>query len=88
MRKVVRITGTKLRKDLFQIVERALQGELVEVVHKRGKVRLGLAEKPSKISRLIQRDAIHGTLDDLERAQTELDSEMRSLWEEKWVPKL
>ena len=84
---VVKITSTDFRKNLFQIVERALRGEFVEVVHKGRLVRLVPGEKPSKMSRLIRRDTIHGTPEDLDRGQGQLDTEIQMLWEEKWAPK-
>jgi antitoxin (DNA-binding transcriptional repressor) of toxin-antitoxin stability system len=64
----LRVTSTTLRKNLFQIFERALQGELVEVAHKGRLIRLVPENKPGKLSRLIQRDTINGTLEDLDRA--------------------
>ena len=84
---VVKVTSTEFRKNLFQIVERALQGEFVEVTHKGRLVRLVPGDKPSKMSRLIQRDTIHGTPEDLDQGQRQLDIEMRTSWEEKWAPK-
>ncbi len=36
-----------------------------------------MEETPSKLSRVILRDSVVGTFDDLERAQQELDEEMR-----------
>ena len=54
--------------------KRALQGEFVEVAHK-GRL----------VARLIARDTITGTLADLDQAQDELDSQMRSSWEQKWA---
>jgi antitoxin (DNA-binding transcriptional repressor) of toxin-antitoxin stability system len=81
---VVKVTSTEFRKNLFQIVERAIQGEFVEVLHKGRVVRLVPGDRPSKISRLIQRDTIHGTLEDLDRGQQQLDDEMRTSWDEKW----
>jgi len=84
---VVKVTSTEFRKNLFQIVERALQGEFVEVAHKGRLVRLVPADKPSKMSRLIQRDTVPGTFEDLDRGQEQLDAEMRTAWEEKWSPK-
>ena len=85
---VVKVTSTEFRKNLFQLVERALQGEFIEVAHKGRLVRLVPGDKPSKMSRLIQRDTIHGTPEDLDRGQRQLDAEMRTSWEEKWAPKL
>jgi antitoxin (DNA-binding transcriptional repressor) of toxin-antitoxin stability system len=83
----VKVTSTEFRKNLFRIVERALQGEFVEVAHKGRLVRLVPGDKPSKMSRLIQRDTIHGTPEDLDRGQRDLDAEMRTSWEGKWAPK-
>jgi len=84
---VVRITSTEFRKNLFRIVERAIQGEFVEVLHKGRVVRLVPGDRPSKMSRLIQRDTIHGTPEDLAQGQRQLDDEMRASWDEKWAPK-
>jgi prevent-host-death family protein len=83
----MKVTSTEFRKNLFQIVERAMQGEFVEVAHKGRLVRLVPVEKPSKMSRLIQRDTIRGTLEDLDHGQRQLDAEMLTSWEEKWAPK-
>ena len=83
----MKVTSTEFRKNLFQIVERALQGEFVEVAHKGRLVRLVPGDKPSKMSRLIQRDTIHGTLEDLADSQTRLDAEVLAAWEGKWAPK-
>ena len=83
----MKVTTTEFRKDLFRIVDRVLQGEFVEVAHKGRLIRLVPADQPGKISRLIHRDTISGTPEDLDRAQRELDGEMRTAWEEKWVPK-
>lgn len=38
-------------------------------------------ERGSRMSRLVVRDTIFGTVDDLDKAQQELDAEMRLLWE-------
>ena len=85
--RMVKVTSTEFRKNLFQIVERAIQGEFVEVVHKGRLVRLVPGDKPSKMSRLIQRDTICGTPEDLDYAQKQLDTEMRTSWERKWDAK-
>lgn len=77
----MKVTSTEFRKNLFQIVERAIQGEFVEVVHKGRLVRLVPGDKLSKMARLVARDTIRGTVEDLEKAQDQLDAEMRSGWE-------
>jgi prevent-host-death family protein len=83
----VKVTTTEFRRNLFQLVDRALQGDLIEVTHKGALIRLVPSEKPSKMSRLVPRDTICGTLDDLARGQQELDDEMRTSWEKKWANK-
>ena len=80
----MKVTSTEFRKNLFQIVERVLQGELVEVAHKGRLIRLVPENKPLKLSRLVQRDTINGTAEDLARAQGQLDEELRASWEGKW----
>jgi prevent-host-death family protein len=84
----MKVTTTEFRRNLFQLMDRATLGELVEVVHKGVVVRLAPAEKPTKLSRLVPRDTIVGSFEDFERAQKELDDEMRSSWEAKWEHKL
>jgi prevent-host-death family protein len=74
----MKVSSTEFRKNMFQLVERVLQGELVEIVHKGRLVRLVPEVQPTKMSRLVQRDTINGTPEDLELAQQELDDEMRT----------
>ena len=81
----MKVTSTEFRKNMFQLVERVLQGELVEIMHKGRLVRLVPEEGPTKMSRLVQRDTINGTPEDLELAQQELDDEMRTAWTKKWI---
>ena len=80
----MRVTTTEFRKNLFQLVESALRGELIEVTHKGRAVRLVPRATNQKLSRMISRDTINGSSDDLERAQRELDEETRLAWEQKW----
>jgi prevent-host-death family protein len=84
----MKVTSTEFRKNLFQLVERVIQGELVEIVHKGRRIRLVPEDEASKLSRLIPHDTIPGTLEDLERGQQELDQEMRTSFETKWSEKI
>jgi prevent-host-death family protein len=81
----VTVNTTEFRKNLFTLVDRALHGELVEITHKGQTIRLVPTNKPSKMSRLVQRKTIKGSLDDLDKAQQELDDEMRQSWDAKWA---
>jgi len=41
-------------------------------------------DRPGRISRLIRRDTICGSPEDLAEAQKQLDAEMTSGWDAKW----
>lgn len=62
------VTVTEFRKNLFQLVERALNGELIEVIHKNRAIRLVLTEPQSKLSRLVQRDTLNCTPEEFDQA--------------------
>jgi len=80
------VTITEFRKKVFELVERALNGELIEVSHKGKLVRLtpGPGYRTSKLSRLVRRDTVIGTVEELEAAQRNLSAEIREGWEKKW----
>jgi antitoxin (DNA-binding transcriptional repressor) of toxin-antitoxin stability system len=80
----VTVTATDFRKNLFQLVERALNGELIEIVHKNRTIRLAPTEPKSKLSRLVQRDTLNCTPDEFDQALRLQDEEIRRAWEQKW----
>ncbi len=81
----MKFSTTQLRKNLFQIVERAASGELVEVVHKGKTVRMTPVKQASKLSRLVARDTLLCSPDDLVKARKELQEEMRAEMEKDWA---
>ena len=82
------MTVTEFRKNLFQLVERALNGELIEIVHKNRTIRLAPTEPKSKLSHLVQRDTLNCTPEELEQAVRVQDDEMLKRWEQKWQSRL
>ena len=80
------VSITEFRKNVFELVERALNGELIEVSHKGKLVRLTPAPglRASKLNRLISRNTVIGSFDELEAAQRDLEKEVRAAWEKKW----
>jgi prevent-host-death family protein len=82
------VTPTDFRKNLFQFIERALNGELIEIVHKNRKIRLTPARSQSKLSRLVRRDTLNCPPDDFDRLLRNQDEEMRQQWEQKWQNRL
>ena len=80
----MQITATNFRKDMFQVFERAKQGEQVLVTHKGEQFRL-VPEKPvSKLSRLRPIQLIHpeSTDADDERMKEEIWAEIEAEWDE------
>jgi len=82
------VTVTDFRKNLFQLVERALNGELIEIVHKNRTIRLAPTEPKSKMSRLVRRETLNCAPEDFDRATRAQDDEMRREWEQKWQSRL
>lgn len=84
----MKVPSSEFRKNLFQYIGQALEGDVVQVEYKGRTLRLVPEEKVSKLSRLVPHNTINGTPEDLERWQKEMDDEVRTAWDEKWVGKL
>lgn len=84
----MQVTATEFRKHLFQVFERVLRGEHIEVLHKGRRVRLVPAEGPSKLSRLVRRDTLACHPDELDKHLAELDKDMRVEGSRKWQNRL
>ena len=82
------VTATEFRKNLFQLVERALNGELIEIIHKNRAIRLSPNEPTSKLARLVRRDTLNCTADEFDRFLNAQDEEMSRQWEQKWQHRL
>ncbi len=52
------MTATVMRKSLFQVLDRALQGETIEIVYKGSTLRVTSPAAGSKLSRAIRRHAL------------------------------
>ena len=62
----MKVTASKLRENLYQILDQAiLDGKPVEVVRKGKVLRIVPEIKESKLSRLKKRDAFVGDIDDI-----------------------
>ncbi len=79
---------TDFRKNLVHLVERALNGELIEIVHKSRAVRLTPTETMSKLPRLVARDTLNCTPEEFDRILLDQDEEMRREWDRKWQSRL
>ena len=79
----MRVTITKLRQDLFRLMDSALRGEPVEFTHKGVVFRVVPEVKPSKLARLTKQRVV-APESDLERSSEDLLNEMESEWEKDW----
>jgi antitoxin (DNA-binding transcriptional repressor) of toxin-antitoxin stability system len=52
------LNATDFRKNLFQVLDRALQGEAVEIIYKGSKLRLAPPPDQSKLARAVRRHAL------------------------------
>lgn len=81
----MKVSPTEFRKNLFSLADRALEGELIEIVHKGRTLRLVAEEPPSKLARLAQDPILKGIdPEEIERALCEISEETRAEWERKW----
>ena len=84
------MTVTNFRKDLFHLVEMAIEGETVEFEHKGVKLRLVASTAGSKLARAVRRDdriyLVHR--DSIVESDPELMAEFEAEWkaeaEEFW----
>jgi len=82
------VTASDFRKNLFQLVERALNGERIEITFRSRTVRLTPLEPSSKLSRLITRDTLTCSPDEFEKTSQNQDEEISRQWEDKWRNRL
>jgi antitoxin (DNA-binding transcriptional repressor) of toxin-antitoxin stability system len=80
----MKVTITRLRQDLFKLVDRSLAGESLEFVHKGVVFRIVPETKPSKLSRLVgQKVVAHRA--NLADTKKKLLKEMEAEWEKDWA---
>ena len=83
----MQITATNLRKDLFQVMERAKQGEEVLITHKGAQFRLVPEPPVSKLDRLTPVEGAFD-LDEPDEVWERAKAEMQAEWEAKWDRRL
>lgn len=80
----MKVTATEFRSNLFQLVDRALRGELVELSHKGRLIRLVPEDPPSKLSRLVKKPILKGAPEEVDEVQKKLSKQLQTGWERKW----
>ncbi len=77
-------TITELRRNLFDLADKALGGEPVEFTYKGKVLRMTPKKKISKLSRLTPMPVVNPDLSDLDQAARELYREMEKEWSADW----
>jgi hypothetical protein len=79
----VTATITQFRKDLFQMADQAINGEIVQFTYKGVVFQVKPEKKQSKLAKLVGQPVIAEGVD-LESAGKELSAEMQAEWEKDW----
>ena len=82
----MKVPISDFRKNLFQLVDKALSGDVVEVTHKGKTVRLVPEAPGSKLDRLTPVRIFNPSFskEDHQKASRELLAEMQGEWEKDW----
>jgi len=77
---------SNFRRNLFKLVDQALDGDLVEVVHRGRTIRLVPEAQGSKLDRLTPATIFNPKFSEEEhaRASREIFTEMEREWEKDW----
>ena len=76
------ITATNFRKNLFQVFERAVHGEAVEITWKGSKLRLVPPQSGSKLERAVRRHALLVPPDSIVESDAGLIEDLEKKWSE------
>lgn len=81
------VTISDFRRNLFKLIDQALDGDVVEVVHRGRTVRLVPEAHGSKLDRLTPATILNPNFseEDHVRANRQLLSEMEREWEKDWA---
>jgi prevent-host-death family protein len=82
----VKVAISEFRKNLFQLVDKALNGDVVEITHKGNTIRLVPEAQVSKLDRLTPIHIFNPAFseEDHQRTSRELFAEIQREWERDW----
>ena len=76
-------TITRFRKEMFQLADKALNGEQVSFIHRGVVFHVTPEKKQSKLNKLVGQLVLANDIDP-EQASQELSAEMETAWLEDW----
>ncbi|MDE3197867.1 MAG: hypothetical protein KGN84_16075 [Acidobacteriota bacterium] len=74
------VTATNLRKHLFEILDQALNGEVIDVTYKGSRIRLIVPRKASKLSRAVRRNTLLVPADSIVESDSKFMGEIEKSW--------
>ena len=77
---VMDLSATVFRKNLFQTLDRALQGEQIEIVYKGARVRLLPRTGESKLARAVRRHALRVKPQSIVESDSSFMAELDRKW--------
>ena len=80
----MKLTATEFRKNAFQVLERAIQGETVEVRYKGSTVKLVAGQPASKLSRAKRQHALLCDPDAIIHGDKAVLRQMEAGWSKDW----
>ena len=78
----VDLNATEFRKNLFQVLDRALQGEAVEIVYKGARLRLIPPPDQSKLARAVRRHALLVDPQSIVESDAGLMADLKKVWKQ------
>ncbi len=76
------VTATHFRKHMFQVFERSVRGETVEITWKGARLRLALPGGASKLSHAVRRHALLVPPESIVESDAGLMAELETKWRE------
>jgi hypothetical protein len=76
------LNATTFRKHLFEVLERATNGESIEITWKGSKLRLAAPEGGSKLARAVRRKALLVPPESIVESDSGLMAELEVKWSE------
>jgi len=74
------MTATSMRRNLFQVLDRALNGETVEIAYKGSTLRITSASAGPKLARAVRRHALLVDPQAIVETNTALMADLRRRW--------
>lgn len=74
------MTATVMRKNIFQVLDRAIQGETIEIVYKGSTVRVTSLSDKSKLGRAVRRNALLVDPQSIVESDSALMTELEHQW--------